>query len=179
MLELTTEKRSLFNEESNEFVEFPGGERLMFEHSLYSISKWESKWEIPFLRKEEKTNEQTIDYVRCMVVSGEIPEPLELALTPEQLTAISNYINAKMTATVVALMDSRKNSEVVTSELVYYWMVALNIPMECEHWHFNRLMMLIQVANAKNNPKKMGRQEALQKQRELNELRRAKYGTSG
>lgn len=179
MLELTTVKRSLFDEDTNQFIEFEGGSTAKLEHSLRAISKWESKWEISFFLREEKTIEQTVDYIRCMIVSGSLPEPLEYALTDEQLRNISSYINAKMTATVIYNADTRNSKETITSELVYYWMTVLNIPFECDQWHFQRLMTLIQVANVKNNPKKMDKKDALARQRELNEQRRAQYNTSG
>ena len=84
-----------------------------------------------------------------------------------------------MSATVIANQAPSRNQEIITSELVYYWMTVLNIPFECENWHFNRLMMLIQVANAKNNPKKMSKKDALARQREINEQRRKQYNTAG
>ena len=179
MLEITTAQRALFDDSTNEFVEFDGGETVVLEHSLYSISKWESKWGIPFIKNDEKTGDQALDYIRCMVVSGEFPEPLEYSLTNEQLNEITEYIGAKMSATVIAHQAPSRNQEIITAELVYYWMTVLNIPFECEHWHFNRLMMLIQVANAKNNPKKMSKKDALARQREINEQRRKQYNTAG
>lgn len=179
MLEITTASRSLFDESTDRFIEFEGGETVVLEHSLRSISKWESKWCVPFIKNDEKTGDQALDYIRCMVVSGKFPEPLEYSLTNEQLNQISDYISEKMSATVITNQASSRNQEVITSELIYYWMTVLNIPFECENWHFNRLMMLIQVANAKNNPKKMSRKDALSRQRELNEQRRKQYNTAG
>ena len=179
MLEITTVSRSLFDESTNRFIEFEGGETVVLEHSLRSISKWESKWCVPFIKNSEKTGEQALDYIRCMVVSGEFPEPLEYSLTNEQLNKITEYIGAKMSATVITHQEPSRNQEIITAELVYYWMTVLNIPFECERWHFNRLMMLIQVANAKNNPKKMSKKDALARQREINEQRRKQYNTTG
>jgi len=179
VLEITTVERSLFDDSTGEFIEFDGGETVVLEHSLYAISKWEAKWGVPFIKNDEKTGDQALDYIRCMVVSGKFPEPLEYSITSEQLTQISDYIVAKNSATAITHHETSSNREVVTSELVYYWMTVLNIPFECEHWNFNRLMTLIQVANAKNNPKKMSKKDALARQREINEKRRSQYKTSG
>jgi len=183
VLEITTAPRSLFDEYTGELFEFDGGEVVTLEHSLYAISKWEANWGIPFITSDpkngEKTGDQAIDYIRCMVVSGEFPEPLEYSLTSDQLTKISNYISTKNSATVITNPETSPSREIITSELIYYWMTVLNIPFECDRWNFNRLMMLIQVANAKNNPKKMSKKDALAKQREINEQRRAQHGTSG
>lgn len=169
--------------ETNDEVLFvaPEGVQLELEHSLVSLSKWESKWEKPFLSSVEKTDEETFAYIHSMVLTPDIPFEFMTNLTTDNIEQVNNYINSKMTATWFSnVNETKKSSETITSELIYYWMIALNIPIECETWHLNRLITLIRVCNQKNAPqKKMSREEALAQQRRLNEERRAKYGTSG
>lgn len=173
--------RDLFDEQKQEFVhidEFKGC-TLNLEHSLISISKWEAKWHIPFL-SSNKTEEQTLHYIKCMTINQGINDSVYDYLTPDNIKDISEYINDPMTATTVKDTGGKKNREIVTSELLYYWMIALNIPFECEKWHLNRLMQLIAVCNAKNTPpKKMGKSEIIARNQALNAARRAKYNSKG
>ena len=178
MLELKFDKATYYDERSERFLNVEPTV-VELEHSLFSVSKWESKWETPFISDEPKTTEQTVDYIRQMLVSGELPEPLDQVLLSEHISQVSNYINSKQTATWFNERKATNAREIVTSEIIYYWMVTLNIPFECDRWHFNKLMTLIQVCNDKNNPKKMSRSDAARRQRELNEARRKKFGTSG
>jgi hypothetical protein len=153
---------------------------LELEHSLASVSKWESKWEIPFLGSDKKTNEQVLDYVRMMFSGDQFPEELVSFLNKKNYDDINAYINAKMTATTFREMKQPASKEIVTSELVYYWMIALGIPFECEHWHLNRLLTLIKVCNIKNQKQtKMSRQEQMAEQRKLNDERRRATGSKG
>ena len=152
---------------------------LSMEHSLISISKWESKWHKPFNSDDKKTYEESLDYLRCMTLTPNVNPLIYRAIPDEAIARIDAYIHDPMTATTIKDTGNRKSREVVTSELVYYWMITLGIPMECQKWHFNRLLTLIRVCEAKNNPKKMGRREALEQQRALNRARRAKYNTKG
>jgi hypothetical protein len=153
---------------------------LELEHSLASVSKWESKWEIPFLGSDKKTNEQVLDYVRMMFSGDQFPEELVSFFTKKNYDDINAYINAKMTATTFREMKQPASKEIVTSELVYYWMIALGIPFECEHWHLNRLLTLIKVCNIKNQKQtKMSRQEQMAEQRKLNDERRRATGSKG
>ncbi len=171
-----------YDEEKQEFVttdEFT----LELEHSLASLSKWESREEKPFLGKDEKTTDQTFAYVRDMVITPDVPEEVFKNVTVANLSAVNDYINAKMTATTIRELGpagGRATQEIVTAEIIYHWMVSHRIPFETQHWHLNRLIMLIRVCNEKNKPaKKMPRQTAAQRQRELNAQRRSKYGTRG
>lgn len=179
MLEVTVPSFEMFNEATMEFSEFPEA-HLTLEHSLLSISKWESKWHKPFLGHDQKTDEEMIDYIRCMTVTRNV-EPLTYEnLTAKVIDEINDYISDPMTATWFSDRRGSPNREIITSELIYYWMIALGIPFECQKWHLNRLLTLIQVCNIKNSPpKKMGRNEIYRMNRELNAARRARTGSSG
>lgn len=179
MLQLKVTTAEGFNEATNEFVS-TGDVVLKLEHSLVSLSKWESKWEIPFLGDKEKTNEQVLDYIMMMFSGDEFPEGVLEHLNATHYKQINDYINAKMTATWFREERHPDNGEIVTSELIYYWMIALGIPFECQYWHLARLLTLIKVCNLKNAPKKkMSRADAIQRQRSLNEQRRRELGTKG
>lgn len=181
MLEINIPEQEFYDYENEEFITREAV-TLELEHSLVSLSKWESKWEIPFLTDNEKTDEQTLDYVRCMTITPDVPPHAYDALTPEQHSQIGEYINAKQTATWFSdKQHKRPNREVITSELIYYWMVSLTIPFECQEWHLNRLLTLVRVCNEKNNPnkKKMSRSEAAARNRDLNAQRRAQMKTEG
>jgi hypothetical protein len=169
-----------FDEKTSEFV-VSEGLTLDLEHSLVSLSKWESKWEVPFLSTENKTEDQSLDYIRMMIL-GEIPPEEKLSrLSAENIKEIDVYIGAKMSATRINERGApKKSQEIVTAELIYYWMIALSIPFECENWHLNRLLTLIKVCNIKNSPKKkMSRSEAVAQQQALNEQRRKATGSKG
>lgn len=170
----------LYDEDKNEFID-PEYYTLELEHSLASLSKWESREEKPFLGKEEKTKEQTLAYIRDMIITPDVPEEVFRKLSVENLNAINDYINAKMTATWFnEIQPRRASTEIVTAELLYYMMVSLRIPFETQYWHLNRLTTLIRVINEKNKPtKKMPRQTARERQQQINAQRRAKYGTRG
>lgn len=169
-----------WDERTEQFVTLPDT-TIVLEHSLISISKWESKWHIPFLGKDEKTPEQINDYIKCMTVTPNVKDEVYDRITREQVETIMEYINDSMTATTISQRGGRRASrEIVTSELIYYWMVALQIPFECQKWHINRLMMLIQICNIKNEPdKKMSKRSAMQQNAALNAARRQKAHSRG
>lgn len=154
---------------------------LKFEHSLLSISKWESKSKKAFLGHAQKTATELIEYYEEMLVSP-ANRDLVYLLDPEQLEELTEYINASKTASSVPDEPggSSLNRETVTSELIYYWMVALQIPFEAEKWHLSRLMMLIRITNFKQSPpEKQNKATMMQKWKELNDRRKAEYNTSG
>lgn len=180
MLTITIPATEEYDDAREEFIETQE-QTLILEHSLVSISKWESKWHKPFLSKDNKTPEETIDYIRCMTITKNVDPNIYYALTPDIVKQINEYIENPMTATWFSDKSQKKSSkEVVTSELIYYWMTALQIPFECDKWHLNRLMTLIQIASIKNQPpKKMSKKDAMNQQRALNAARRAKSGSRG
>lgn len=156
-------------------------EVLNLEHSLVSLSKWESKWKKPFLTDKEKTPEETIDYVRCMTVNNNVDPSVYGRLSMSAVQQINDYISDPMTATTFSEdKNQKKNREVVTAELIYYWMIALQIPFECQKWHLNRLITLIRVCNIKNEPpKKMSKADIYRQNAALNAARRRMHGSKG
>ena len=154
---------------------------LQLEHSLVSVSKWESKWCKSFLAVGEKSYEETIDYIKCMTLTQNVNPEIYEKLSNANIEEINKYIEAPMTATYFNEPTQRKSSrEVITSELIYYWMIALNIPFECKKWHLNRLLTLIRVCNIKNTPpKKMGKGEIMSRNAAINAARRKQYNSKG
>ena len=169
-----------WDEQKQEFVSIKE-QKLQLEHSLVSLSKWESKWRKAFLAKQDKTYAETLDYIRCMTITPNVDPQVYNFLTVDNINQINDYIAAPMTATVFSEDNSgRNNREVVTSELIYYWMIALNIPFECQKWHLNRLLTLIRVCNIKNTPpKKRSKNEIMSRNAALNAARRKQLGTKG
>lgn len=175
MLEIDVSLEEGYDEEANKFVASKS-HRVNLEHSLVSVSKWESVWEEPFLGKKEKSNKQVISYVQMMILD-EIPPEVFHKLITDHLTEIIEYIKAPMTATTISeSKGSPGYREIITSEVIYFWMVSMNIPSEYQFWHLNRLIMLIRVINAKNAPKK--RMTAAERQ-QLNRQRLQKHNTRG
>lgn len=168
-------------DESNQEFTTQGGTLLELEHSLVSLSKWESKHEKPFLGHESKTPEELISYVRCMLITPKVPEEIFSKLSEANFDEITQYIDAKMTATWFHEQPGTPRSrEVITSELIYYWMTIFNISFACEYWHLNRLFTLIRICNIKQaKPEKMSRGEVVARQRTLNAQRKTQLGTSG
>jgi len=180
MLKLIIPSRELFDDQKQEFVHSKEYE-LQLEHSLVSLSKWESKWHKPFISSKDKTPEETIDYIRCMTITQNPDPSVYFLIRQKEIDLVADYIDAPMTATTFSKpKETKTNKEVITAELIYYWMIAFTIPFECQKWHLNRLLTLINVCSIKNQPpKKMSRKEAAKQQRALNDARRAKLNTNG
>lgn len=180
MLTLEVVLSENYNEETQEFV---ANDKIVLEmeHSLASISKWESIWEKAFLGKREKTSAETLSYIECMIMSPEVPENIIHRLTESNVKTIIDYINARQSATWIQEREqTTKSKDVVTSELMYFWMSSFNLDVSSEHWHLNRFLNLVKIASEKNSPKKqkMTRQSAQSRAR-LNQQRRAQLGSTG
>ena len=173
--------KELWDERKQEFIPPTEPRTIQLEHSLVSLSKWESTWNKAFLSSKEKTNEETIDYIRCMTITQNVDSAIYYRLSRDNIQQINDYIAAPMTATY--FRDDKimgHSRDTITAELIYYWMIALNIPFECQKWHLNRLFALIKVCSIKSGPqKKMSKSEIARQQAELNAARRKKYHTKG
>lgn len=181
MLKIHLSEVELFDSNTQMFITQGPAMDLVLEHSLISISKWESKWLKPFLVDEELPPDELKDYINCMVVQGN-DNDLNIAdrLTPAQMNHISEYIKCPNTATKIKANNSKGNREIITSELIYYWMISLNIPFECQLWHLNRLLTLINVCDIKNTPaKKMSKSEVMSRNKAMNAARKKAMNTSG
>lgn len=176
MLEIHVAMGESFDEQSSKFV-ITSFVKVTLEHSLVSVSKWESLWKKAFLGKQDKTPQETLSYVKFMILNKELPPGVFQKLIEDHMSEIENYIGDEMTATKLYNDPNAPTSrETITTELIYYWMISMSIPVEFEHWHLNRLITLIRVINVKNSPKKkMGVNE----RRALNRSRLAKYKTRG
>lgn len=181
MLKITVPAMEYWDEQKEMFI--PKREQMLqLEHSLVSLSKWESKWNKPFLDRNDKTYEETIDYIKCMTITQNVDPEVYTRLSNENIEAVNEYIGRSMTATTIN--DRRKGragKRIVTSELIYYWMIAFNIPFECQKWHLSRLMTLIQVCEIENSPQKGKRSKAdiMAENKALNEARKRQLKTRG
>lgn len=181
MLPIEIKEMQVYNEATNKVVKVKG-QILMLEHSLVSISKWEEKWHKPFLNNTEMTPEMNLDYVRCMTITQNVDPAVYDRLTTADMQRIREYIDDTHTATWFRNMNKRPTRDVITNEIVYYWMDTFGIPYDpCQKWHFNRLMTLIRVHDEKSAPgrKKMSRRQAAAQYRDLNAIRRARTGSRG
>ena len=181
MLKITIPKTEMFDEKKNEFV-YTKGQTLALEHSLVSISKWEAKWHKPYLSKTPKTREEVLDYIRCMTLTQNVDPAVYNCIPRSELEKIYDYIKDPMTATWFSNEESMKGRQgrIVTSELLYYWMTAYQIPFECQKWHLNRLITLIRVCDEENKPKKkLSKNQLLARNAKLNKARRAALRSKG
>lgn len=183
MLNIIVPGMELWDESNREFI-VTKDRSLQLEHSLVSISKWESKWHKIYLSKKQKTEEEAIDYIRCMTITQNVDDALYMCLSDDNLKEINAYIENPMSAVIQTKSEGKKtgvkNRENVTSELIYYWMISLNIPFECQKWHLNRLLSLIEVCNVRNQPpQKLSKKELISRNTALNEARRKELKTNG
>lgn len=183
MLRLSLPAIEIYNEQTEEF-ETLGGKTVELEHSLYTVAAWESKWKTPFADKKGLTREQLLDYIMNYMCQTEGVDSTDwMTLNQQTIEKISDYMEDPSSATTISSHGNRPGSsrrEIVTAEVLYFYMAQFGIPFECEHWHLNRLMKLIDVCAIKNSPpKKMGRKEAAQMQARQNAAMRAKLGSKG
>ena len=179
MLQITIPAIDLWDEEKEEFVTLKE-QTLQLEHSLVSLSNWESKWCKPFLGKGEKTDEETRDYVRCMTITQNVNPEVYNYLSRENYDQISDYVQAPMTATTFPKDNSKGSNKVITAEVIYAWMIALQMPVEFQKWHLNRLLTQIRACSAMNqSPKKMSRSEIAKQNAALNAARRKQLNSKG
>lgn len=180
MLQVIIPGMEYYDEESETFIETKS-QALSLEHSLVSLAKWESKWKKPFFSDTQKSQAESSDYIRCMTLTQNVNPEVYDNIPDEVIDEVDMYINDPMTATWFNESKRHKHShEVVTAEIIYYQMVALNIPFECQKWHLNRLMTLIRVCSLKNEPeKKMSKRQVLENNRALNQVRKQKMRTKG
>lgn len=181
MLPIIIKAGELFDEQSGEFITVKKDTTIQLEHSLVSLSKWESKWHKPFLTKDEKSFEETIDYIRCMSLTPNVDPNVFKLLSDKNIEAVNKYISDPMTATTFRENGNRGGvKEIITSEIIYYDMIALNIPFECQKWHLNRLLTLIRVCDIKSQPpKKMSKGDLMRRNASLNAARRQQMGSRG
>lgn len=178
MLTLEVVTQELFDEDSGKFI--TEKEEIVLEHSLVSLSKWESIHQKPFLDKTEKTSAEILSYIECMVLSPEDSSEILAHLSNDHYSATNDYLESSQSATTFGDSRNAPSREIITSELIYYWMVAFTIPFECETWHLNRLLTLIRICSIKNQTgKKMKRGEVLKRNADLNAQRKAALNTTG
>lgn len=179
MLTITIPATDAWDERIERFVKFPET-TLVMQHSLVSLSRWEARFKKPFLSQEKKTEEETYGYIQAMCESPVTMDALRM-MTQDNLKEINDYIEDSNTATWFnEAPGTRRSREIITNEIIYHWMFALQIPMEAQYWHLNRLFTQIKVVSEKSQkPKKMGRAEQLAQQRKLNAERLERMGTSG
>ena len=179
MLQIRIPDFDIFDESTGKILSVKGRD-LQLEHSLVSISKWESKWKKPFLDPKPKTQAETIDYIRCMTLTQNVDPQVYRGITVENINRVNAYIADPMTATTFKKQPKHSSGSVTTSEIIYYWMISLEIPVEFQKWHLNRLLTLIRVCDEKSQPgKKMSKRDVMSQYRSLNAARRSKYGTRG
>lgn len=175
MLTITIPARRFWDESREEFI-YTKERTLQLEHSLVSLSKWESKWKKPFFTDKPKTSEEIVDYIRCMTITQNVDPKVYWFIDQKILNTVEAYIDDPMTATTFSKEENEShNKEVITAEIIYHWMIAYQIPMECQKWHLNRLITLVRVCGIKNAPpKQRSQKELIQHHRAVNKARRAR-----
>ena len=165
-------------DEANQCFIYSKDTVLNLKHSLVSIAKWETNWNISFLDKfgkKETTVEQVLDYIRCMTINQNIDPNVYKCLTNKNVEDVFTYIGSSMTATTFSdhLKPGRKR--IVTSELVYSWMIDFGVPFQCEKWPFDRLITLLRVCEAEHREHKKGStSSAMKRNRDIKQRNRAR-----
>lgn len=182
MLTIVVKGKELWDEKEQVFVKPDEDVVLEFEHSLVSLSKWESHYKKPFLTEDSKTQEEVLYYIRCMALRPDVPEEVFAGLELSHLAEINEYMNDPMTATFFnePKTPGRPSAKIITNELIYYWMSGFGLPMEMQYWHLNRLFTQLKVCNLESQPpKKLSPGEAAARTRAINEANRKKYEGQG
>lgn len=187
MIEINVPASSVVDPDTNRIYRVKKDQKIQLEHSLISIQKWESRWHIAYLKRDhQKTYEQIIDYIRCMTLTPNVADDVYYCIPDSELKRVAQYIDDPMSATRVHDAPPVKSfgigqkQDVVTAEVIYYWMIAMNIPYECRKWHLQQLLTLIRVINAKNAPKKKRpMKDVLAEYRSINEENKKRFGTKG
>ena len=182
MLLITIPAEESWDDSKEEFVITRNAITLQLEHSLVSLAKWESKWHKAFLSRNQKTADEILDYIKCMTITQNVNPETYNYLTKDNITQIQEYIDDPMTATFISENNnnSKGSRETVTAELIYYWMITSNIPVEFQKWHLNRLLTLIKVCGIKNSPpKKMSKRDIMRRNSAMNAARRKQLNSRG
>lgn len=180
MLRISVPEIELWDPKEERFL-YIKPQNIVLEHSLVSVSKWESKWCKPFFSSKELTEKETIDYIRCMTITQNVNPIVYRYLRSNNMEQINRYISHPMSATIIYDMsNNRKNKKIITSEVIYYWMTVYGIPFECQKWHLNRLLKLIKVCSIESQPdRKMSLKDTMMYNKKINEERKKKYNTKG
>ena len=180
MLQLDFPGYETWDPVKEEFIYTQGAKNVQLEHSLLSISKWESKYHKPFLETKMSIEELIYYISKCMCITKGVNEDIFLHTPKSLLDEINAYINDPMTATPKLPSDKGPSNEIITSELIYYWMSQGNINWDAERWHLNRLLKLIELTSYKNTPpEKRSKADMFKDRREENARRRALWNTKG
>ena len=178
-LQLYVNGTELFDSERRMFIQVKP-QKLVLEHSLISISKWEAKHHKMYLETKDKTGLELLDYIKCMTINGDVPDVVYYALSEQNFNDILTYMEDPMTASSVYNPPRKNHQERVSSELIYYWMIQYGIPFECEKWHINRLLMLINICSRKSSTLSKADKQAMDQRRAaINAERKAKLHTKG
>lgn len=183
ILHITIPGKENWDSVKEEFI-YEEDAELYLQHSLVTVAEWEARWKISFLDTDNKTPEQITDYIKIMTINqNEVDDSVYKRLTKENLDEINRYLKDEMSATTITdhgTPESNGRNEIITAEIVYYWMFSHNVPVEFENWHFNRLITLLKTCNIKSNPdNKMTKQETAKMYAEMNKARRQKYNSKG
>ena len=174
VLDLYVPGKEFWNSELQEFI-YTKDITLHLKHSLVSLTRWEQHYKRRFLDDGPKNEEEYRFYIQCMTLNKDVDPLVYTVLQEDDIKKVTDYLHDSMTATTLPKQNNnRSNSEKLSSELIYYYMSALNIPFECEKWFLNNLIILISIASIKNNPQQKKSKPSWSSIRALNAARNAK-----
>lgn len=174
VLDLYVPGKEFWNSELQEFI-YTKDITLHLKHSLVSLTRWEQHYKRRFLDDGPKNEEEYRFYIQCMTLNKDVDPLVYTVLQEDDMKKVTDYLHDSMTATTLPKQNNnRTNSEKLSSELIYYYMSALNIPFECEKWFLNNLIILISIASIKNNPQEKKSKPSWNSIRALNAARNAK-----